>query len=212
MSIKNPDGGETFLMALEGPDRLGKSTQAAMLKEALSHSSYQFGSCVIKIPWKDDVTYDRIYEMLFSGEATEHPAVFQSWQALNRHLFQKTELPRLCALYDLIILDRWNMSTQVYGAASGVLPSATDMMLKGLHDPDLTFIFSGEPFAMESEADSYEKDTRFQEKVREGYRRIAEIEDDSVIQVSANRDPKEVSDSILREIGSFMLSRQNRWA
>ncbi len=210
--IHNTKNLHTFLMALEGPDRLGKSTQAKLLADALSPSKYQFESCVVKIPYKDVYTYDRIYEMLFSGEAVEHPEVFQSFQALNRHIFQKDTLPKLASTHDLVILDRWNLSTKAYGTSGGVSVAATDSMLKGIEEPDLTFVFDGEPFAMDTEKDSYEEDNDFQARVRSYYKEVLDAESPRFVRVDAHRPISEVTDDLLSRIDLWMDTHRSHWA
>lgn len=197
-------------MALEGADRLGKSTQAKALAEALENSRFRFNSCVVKIPYKDDYTYDRIYEMLFSGEAEMYPQVFQSWQALNRHIFQKDVLPVLAKRKDLIILDRWNMSTFVYGTSSGVPVAATKMMLQGIFEPDVNFVFTGKPFVMDTEKDAYEKNDNFQNHVRVFYEHQIRNDNNSV-RVNANETPEAVTHFLLDFIEKFMLQHEDRW-
>jgi len=210
MSIAKKDNKQAFLCALEGPDRLGKSTQAKAIARAFRTGGAPFRGVVIKIPYQDPYTYDRIYDMLFSGEAVKHPEVFQSFQALNRHIFQMDNLPELARDYDLIVLDRWNMSTYAYGNAAGVTKEATDVMLKGIEQPDLTLIFRGTPFGMDNEKDSYEADDSFQNQVRAFYEQRLQ-DTPNCIGVDANRPQNDVTASLMSEIQQFMDSRSSLW-
>lgn len=211
MPLHRNDGSPCFLVALEGPDRLGKSTQAKEMHRVFCEEGRSgLKASVVKIPYKDEYTYDRIYEMLFSMEAVSYPEVFQSFQALNRHIFQKDVLPKLVEENDVIILDRWNLSTEVYGAASGVSMGATLAMLKGIYPPDLTLVFTGSPFLMETEKDSYEANERFQEKVRAGYA-DAIARRPGVVEIHANRPKEVVTADLERNILGFVHTRlENR--
>ena len=177
-----------MLIAIEGADQLGKSTQTELLCEALCVRKHK--ATVEKIPYEDGVTKKRIYEMLFDGTAPKFPIVFQTMQGLNRRHFQLTYLPTLASHYDVIVLDRWSLSTRVYGAASGVPEETTQVILEDLVPPDLTLVLDGEPFPWEGQ-DSYEGDRTFQEKVRRGYQEYCARWPESFVKIDANR-PREI--------------------
>jgi thymidylate kinase len=71
-------------------------------------------------------------------------------------------------MYDVIIMDRWSLSTVVYGAAEGVSEEFTTRLAKWLRVADYTFVLHGESYFHEAE-DSYEADRDLQLKVRLGY-------------------------------------------
>ena len=75
---ESPKGHRCFIVALEGPDRLGKSTQAKMVEHKMEAEGIR--GVLDKCPDKDGVTYERIYEMLRTGEAVKYPTVFQTLQ------------------------------------------------------------------------------------------------------------------------------------
>jgi dTMP kinase len=164
---ESPQGHRCFIVALEGPDRLGKSTQASLLEASLEGRG--ISSIVEKAPFKDEATHGRIYDMLRTGEALRYPVVFQTLMGANRHLFQNRYLPNLAWHNDVVVLDRWNVSTLVYGAESGVPEETTRCILKGLVEPDLVLIFDGEPFSSPDEDDAYEADKAFQSRIRQRY-------------------------------------------
>jgi len=157
------NGHQCSIVAIEGPDRVGKATQAKLLEEALTIRNRK--ATVEEIPYNDGVTYKQIYAMLHSGAVNQHPVIFQTLQATNRRIFQKQYLPTLAIHYEVVILDRWNLSTRVYGEASGVPKDATDLMLDGILEPDVTLVFDGKPFPKEG-LDVWEADLEFQRKVR----------------------------------------------
>jgi dTMP kinase len=154
------------IIVIEGPDRVGKRTQTNLLKQTLM--SHGMLSIVVEVPIKSAITYRVIYWMLQNGLAKKFPKIFQWFQYLNRKIFQTWTLPRLEEQYDVIIMDRWSLSTIVYGSAEGVPSNFTMKLANKLRKPDFTIILYGESFAHEVE-DVYEADQDLQKKVRLEY-------------------------------------------
>ena len=154
------------IIVIEGPDRVGKQTQTHMLKETFQ--SYGMLATVVEVPIHSAITYRIIYWMLRNGLAKKFPKVFQWFQYLNRKVFQEYALPHLEDRYDAIIMDRWSLSTIVYGAAEGVPKEFTLKLAKKLREPDYTIILYGDSFVHEAE-DVYEADIGLQRRVREEY-------------------------------------------
>lgn len=195
--FKAPSGKECTLIAIEGPDRTGKATQAQMLEEALCKHNHK--ATVEEVPYDDGVSYPKIYEMLRDGTALQFPVVFQTFQGINRRYFQRRFLPTLAGHYEVVILDRWNLSTRVYGAASGVSADATDAILKGVVEPDLTLVFDGEPFPKEG-LDSYELNTELQQTARRGYLSYCEQWPDRFVKIDAGRPKAMVHHDVLNRV------------
>ena len=163
-----------YVVALEGPDRMGKSTQAKLLKDSLRREG--ISAAVVKTPYDDSdegdeggQTHEKLYEMLRTGDAVRYPKTFQSLMGTNRRWFQSHVLPELAAQHDVVVLDRWNLSTLIYGTEAGVPTDITFSILKGLIDPDLTIVFDGQPFVASDQDDAYEADKEFQERIRSRY-------------------------------------------
>lgn len=154
------------IIVIEGPDRCGKATQSKLLQEYITRAG--FGAIVVEVPIRSAVTYRIVYWMLKNGLAKRFPKVFQCLQFLNRKIFQIFTLPGLERMYDFIVMDRWSLSTIVYGGAGGVSEEFTVSLAKRLREPDYTFVLSGESYLHEAE-DSYEADLDLQDKVRLGY-------------------------------------------
>jgi len=154
------------IIVIEGADRCGKATQAKLLREYLV--GFGMISKIVEVPIKSAVTYRLIYWMLQNGLAKKFPKLFQVLQFLNRKIFQTLTLPGLERQYDIIIFDRWSLSTVVYGGASGVSEDFTTTLSKYLRQPDHTFILLGLAFSHEAE-DVYEADKNLQEDVRIRY-------------------------------------------
>lgn len=167
------------MIAIEGPDRMGKATQA----EQLCHFLRRQGNNVwgVEMPYDDHVTYNLIYKMLGNGFAKRFPTVFQTVQFLNKAMFGLFVLPRLRHNYDFIVTDRWRLSALIYGNEGGVNRMLNRLYYAMLVPADLTIVFCDERLNSLSE-DVYEADTAFQDRVRRAYRIHAAINfDDHVV-------------------------------
>ena len=176
---------------------MGKSTQARLLESSLEREG--ISSIVEKAPFKDEATYDRIYDMLRTGDALRYPVVFQTLMGANRHLFQNRYLPNLAWHNDVVVLDRWNVSTLVYGAESGVSEDTTECILKGLVEPDLVLIFDGKPFPSPDEDDAYEADKAFQSRIRQRYVKWGNSNPNAMF-IQANRSQELIQREIVEAI------------
>ena len=143
--------------------------------------------------------------MLRNGLAKKLPKTFQWFQYLNRKIFQAFRLPRLEDKYDVIIMDRWSLSTIVYGAAEGVPESFTLALAEKLRKPDFTIVLSGRSFAHEAE-DHYESDSELQMKVRVEYSAWANANKDTSVLLDCSQAKDVISKkilSILKERGAL---------
>lgn len=186
-----------FLVALEGADRTGKATQARLLDRGLKLAGYK--STVEEIPYNDKVTYPEIYRMLQDGTVNSDPAVFQTLHAINRRHFQTCYLPELANQFDVIILDRWNLSTRVYGKASGLSEQTTENTLKGIIEADIAFVLDGAPFPKEN-LDVWESDSEFQQAVRQEYTKWCQKSPQKYVLIDANRSKEQVHEQILEYV------------
>ncbi len=154
------------IVVFEGADRCGKATQSKMLRDHLIFSGQS--AKIVEVPIRSAVSYRLVYWMLRNGLAKKLPKLFQVLQFLNRKIFQILTMPGLEREYDVLILDRWSLSTIVYGGAEGVPEKFTVGLSNLLRKPDHTIILLGSSFPHDAE-DVYEADTELQHKVREGY-------------------------------------------
>jgi len=189
------------IIVVEGPDRVGKQTQTNLLKQTFLN--YGLFATVVEVPIRSMVTYRIIYWMLKNGMAKKFPKIFQWFQYLNRKIFQIFTLPYLEERYDAIIMDRWSLSTIVYGTAEGVPKQHTIGLAKKLRQPDYTIILHGKSYSCEAE-DTYEADLTLQNKVREEYTNWALDNPDSTSMVDCQRDKKIVS----REIKKILQTKR----
>lgn len=156
----------TKFIVVEGPDRVGKATQVKLLQKKLVEKNKIVAT--VEVPLRSNPVYHLIYWMLGNGLAKKFPKIFQWFQYANRQIFQWTILPKLESECDYIIMDRWSLSTVVYGAATGVSEDFTHKLYKRLRLPDHTIILLGKSHQHEAE-DVYESDSLLQESVRNLY-------------------------------------------
>jgi len=186
------------LIVLEGPDKVGKSTHTKLLLEALHEEKWCAISIKVPIPGR---TSDLIYWMLRNYAATTFPNLFQFVQFLNKLLFQLFKLPRLMKQYNFVVLDRWKLSSIVYGDATSVHKGFNRWLNGLLSKPDLTIVMCERSFKRSSTVDdSYEKDSDLQSRVREGYK-VWALEHPSDHALISNDQPKQdVHDDIMAEL------------
>lgn len=178
------------LVVYDGPDAAGKSTQANLL---LEHLTFDAGlkACLAKFPFNDRVTRPIIYWALFNGLARRFPTAFQLLQFVNKLLFQLFFLPWAMLKYDVVIFDRWVMSSRVYGDADGASRFVTRTMNRLLVRPDATVVITGPIRKRSRRQDSYEADEAYQGRVIDAYR--IEAQADDVVHVSADLQADELA-------------------
>ena len=77
-------------------------------------------------------------------------------------------LPSLLRNNDYIILDRWSLSTIVYGSAEGVDVAFSELLASKLIYPDYTILLLGKSHMQHAE-DVYEADDSLQKSVKKLY-------------------------------------------
>lgn len=181
------------IIVIEGPDRVGKATQSLMLKNRLEAAGYT--ATIVEVPIKTNFAYHIVYWMLRNGLAKRLPKIFQWFQFFNRQVFQRRELPTLEAQYDYIIMDRWSLSTTIYGEAAGVPKDFTENLSRRLKKPFHTFILLGKSHRHKVE-DVYEADSDLQQRVRKLYGEWALRYPQENSTIDCNRDRQIVSNEI----------------
>jgi len=189
------------VIALCGADHVGKSTQAKLLKTQLERNSIR--TKIVHIPTDWSLTLLLHWLMLKTGLAVTFPRVFQLNAFLNKLAFQWFHLPYLRWRYDVIILDRWDLSSLVYGQASGLSAMFLAYTYLPLRRADLTIILDGE-IRRVNDPDSYEADESFQRRVQEGYRKwFLACDHPNAIMISTNSSALQ----ICREITCHLASK-----
>lgn len=157
------------IICIEGPDRVGKLTQTAMLAKHINDTR-QCLVDVVEVPIKSPVTYRLIYWMLENGLAKKYPNVFQLIQFFNKLFFQVFKLPLMRWSNDYIIFDRWALSAIIYGGASQTNAQFNSWLYDRLREPDVTIILLGSPRTVNTgDEDAFESDNAFQKEVRRRY-------------------------------------------
>ena len=155
------------IICFEGPDGLGKTTQANLLIDTLKNKGYNVE--YFKLPTTNTFIGNLISKMLKNGFAKRNPNIFQIINSLDKFLFQLKNLENNNKI-DFIILDRWHLSSIVYGISGGANKNIVNKFWRILKQPDLTFIFKGENFLNKRKnLDSYESDNEFQKEVLKNY-------------------------------------------
>lgn len=155
------------LIVVEGQDRTGKLTQTKMLVTWLRSIGYSVATA--EVPIKDNLTYNVIYWMLANGTAVKYPTLFQCVQFLNKKFFQAFSLRWMMKTHDYVVLDRWSLSSVVYGLSSGLNKKFCEKLYDKLTKPDFTIVLNGDARSSEVE-DVYEANIEFQAIVRDKYK------------------------------------------
>lgn len=181
------------IIVLEGPDKLGKSTQAINLHKNLP------SSIICKSPFDcDQTTCELIRKFLKNGLAKEEPYSFQELFCYNRMIWQLDELPLFEKHYKYIILDRWVPSTWVYGKVNGIDSEYLYELCENFIEPDYLFLFTGQPFKSKTQ-DSFE-DEEFQKKITAKYKELDSVRWHDSIIINANQEIDKVTQDILNKI------------
>jgi thymidylate kinase len=155
---------------------------------------------LVEVPVQSSgVTHDVIYWMLKNGLAKKLPNVFQFVQFLNKLAFQMSSLIWLMMTRDVIIMDRWSLSSIVYGDATGANKTLTRVLYRLLVRPTITVVLSGRRHTDQTE-DTYEADTDLQRNVRVGYADWAESHSVDHVLVDNQGTKEEVNTRILNAV------------
>jgi len=192
------------LIAVEGLDGAGKTTQVAMLADALSTVD------VVSFPRYDTFFGRRIRDLLDGADGvsaqTVDPRSMALWYALDRAQWARDRKPRDD---DVVVLNRYTLSNAVYQSARSADPGLFEWVLRlefeelGLPRPDLTVVLDVPPdvsrdrvTGRDGEGDVYERSRDLLSRVRDGYLAAAARLPDVVV-VSAVGAPAEVHAAVL---------------
>lgn len=196
------------IVAIEGPDKVGKATQTRLLVDSLVNKGFHVN--FFEVPRRRTLTGSIIYSMLRNGDVARHPNVFQFIQFLNKLSFQLFVLPKLRRTCDFIVLDRWVMSSIVYGTVSGCPRWYVDSLAKLLVEPDCTIVLHGRAFARDDATllekgadDAYESNDRFMATVAKKYVSVArekKLSGRNYVLVSNEGSPTFINDKIISKV------------
>lgn len=160
------------LIAIEGIDGAGSSTQTAMLAAALSSSGYHAVATkepnpdghiesTIRALLREEVSLPSLDALLFAADRVEHVERYIKPWLLERRI---------------VVTDRYLESTLAYQAAQGLDPRWILSMNRGAIKPDLTIILDIDPAVSlprkGSKPDRYER-SEFLARVRANFLRRA---------------------------------------
>ncbi|MBI4349727.1 MAG: dTMP kinase [Elusimicrobia bacterium] len=200
----NPSRPGTFIV-LEGPDRSGKSTQAALLVKALREAGLpvvhtrepggtRFAEAIRR------VVLDPAHEVVPLAELL----LYEASRAQHTDEVLRPALARGTA----VVCERYTLATLAYQGAGRGLPfpliRRLNRIATGGLNPDLTVVLDvpDREFHRRSlgTADRLERESRrFRDRVREGYRRFAQSEPRTAL-VDATRSVPEVHAAIWERV------------
>ncbi len=209
--MSNPHKGK--FITLEGGEGTGKSTQAEMMIQSLSARG--ISAISTREPGGSEGA-ELIRQLLVSGDVQRWDAVTETLlmnAARRDHLVSKI-IPALQA-GTWVICDRFADSTLAYqGYGNGVeLPYLNSIyeLVAGTLTPDITFVFDICPRVGIERArgrggkeDRYERmSMEFHDRVREGFRRIAQTDLNRYILIDASLD----RDTIAQQLDEYIRQR-----
>jgi thymidylate kinase len=172
------------LIVFEGNEKLGKTTVALEVCKKLGNYRYQ------KFPNEENATGKIIREILQEKRSYEP----YSFQALNTIDKQITDLK------GNVICDRFTLSQIVYGVLDNVSIEFLEEICLDLPEPDLMFIFTGDPFCKDEEI--FNDNTDQIGELYETFLSKHEI-DKTIIRIEANKPLEETITEICDYIWEF---------
>ncbi len=162
-----------MLVAVEGLDQAGKTTQAQHLRDRLRASGYK--SRVVSFPDYDSFLGEEIARAL-QGERDYGPEAMQLLYVANR-FERKADIDRWHRAGLIVLFDRYVASGIAYGEGQGLDPAWLETIQGSLPQPELTILLD---IAADSTVarkrtgrDQYERDAALLTRVRESYLRQA---------------------------------------
>jgi dTMP kinase len=176
------------LIVFEGLDQSGKQTQAELLRDWLKREGHK--ARVVSFPDYGTSIGEEIARAL-QGERDYGPEVMQLLYVANRYE-RKPDLLRWLEGGLTLVCDRYTSSSIAYGEASGLDPDWLVEIQKFLPPPSLTIMLDISPdTAVQRKAvgrDRYERDLAMQARVRESYRRLADLGGWVVLDAERSKD------------------------
>jgi dTMP kinase len=191
-----------LFVTFEGIDRSGKTTQAALLRDALGDDAV-----AVREPGGTAVG-ERVRELLKDPQVEIGPeAEALLFAAARAELVERVIRPALAAGH-VVVSDRFLDSSLAYqGEARGLgvdEVARINRWATGGLTPDLTILLelpTGAAAARGGEEDRFESEgADLQERVRAAYERLADAEPERWRRIDAARAPEEVHADVLRAV------------
>jgi dTMP kinase len=202
------------LIALEGVEGSGKSTQCRLLAEFLTARGHD----VVSTSEPDGTALGTAIRTLFEAEGPAPTALTQTFlfMAARQEHVTRVIAPAL-ARGAVVISDRYADATVAYQGYGQGMDVQTirelNMLATGGVLPDLTLVLDLDPVAgmrrIRGRAlDAFEKmDTAFHRRVREGYLEIARADKNRVVVLDADRDPDALHADVVRAVDELLARR-----
>lgn len=188
------------LIALEGPDGCGKSTQLDLLSDWLRKGGHE----VISTKEPTDNPIGKILKNALLGEidlSLEAEALlFASDRAQHFHEVIRPNVE----MGKIVVTGRYILSSLAYQTSRGLEQKWVEKINEKVIKPDITILIDISPeIGLERKKssrnpDQFEKDLELQKEVRETYKRIAKEKDIPIIDGSMSRE--RVQGQIRREV------------
>ncbi|NPA32751.1 MAG: dTMP kinase [Aquificae bacterium] len=193
-----------MLIAFEGIDGSGKTTQAGLLEDYLRKKGFKVR--LFREPGGTKVG-EELRRVLLSHELDPRTELLL-FEASRSELVSREVIPALREGY-IVILDRFLLSTLAYqGYGRGIelelVERLNEFSARGL-EPDITFLLDipvGEALSRIKKRDRFE-DVSFLERVREGFLRLAG-EKKNVVVLDATKSKQEVFSEVLAHLGRIL--------
>jgi dTMP kinase len=194
-------------IVFEGIDGCGKSTQLKLASAFLFGLNKEFDVYVTREPTRN---YKKI------REALEHDVKDAEWftQAflMDRLVHVDAYINPMLEKGTHVLCDRFKHSTLAYQSVQGMDLEDLINKHKGMVIPDLTFIFdlpsevAFERRKTEGNTDAFDKNSLFQEKVGEVYKKLPEIlVGEKVVMIDSDRPMEEIAAEVWSTIEILFL-------
>lgn len=213
-----------LIISLEGLDTSGKSTQVELLATKLRLDGYKVKT--FHFPNYESNTGKLIKECLYTGETDfiqylyllDQLKFFLKEEGTFRQVKPSEQFESILENFDILILDRYEMSTLAYSMASSkdcyAKYDEIIGMQKVLPKPNITFILDLPATKVQerkSILDSFESDLVLLSKVRESFKLIPILDDSERIykQVNACNSIENISAEIYINVKEILNSLTN---
>lgn len=203
-----------LFVAFEGIDGSGKSTPISSIAKRLEEAGH---SALVTHEPRHESSYGRqIYDILHGRLPMVSPLALQRLYVIDRLHHVKEEIEPALSRGEIVIADRYWLSTLAFGMLDTSLQTLIDLheeVFEGhFLKPDLTFLFDlpaevaiDRLHKIEKGKDHFEKIEK-EKRVRENYLRLARADLGDVEVIDATLPLGAIEESI----SSFLLSRINR--
>ncbi len=172
-----------YVIAIEGPDKFGKTELAGRLTGALGYTYVKFPN--------EEIESGKELRSIINGDIYSNLLTYQVLQNQNK-------LDTLEKLPDgNYVFDRYKLSEIVYGKANGLADEFIWQCADKLPDPDVTILIVGRPYGQDTDIFSSDE---FKRKVKELYNEAGKNADGRVIRVCNYKSLNEVFESVMKEL------------